>query len=149
MMENLIIRPMKGDDYLRIAEIDKKLLGRERKRYWKLKTEILEKRSPSLSLVAEVDGKVVGFIIGDLAGWGYTVPEDIDIGFIDTLGVDPEYQRRGIGKVLFNEIVERMKKLGVKTIYTFVDWRNWELIRFFDGLGFEKGDMINLKLRLF
>ncbi|GAG50366.1 unnamed protein product, partial [marine sediment metagenome] len=36
------------------------------------------------SLVAEMEGKGVGFILGDASGWEYGVPENI--GWIDTIG---------------------------------------------------------------
>ena len=36
--------------------------------------EFVEKRSPIASLVAEMDGQVVGFIIGDASGWECGVP---------------------------------------------------------------------------
>jgi len=38
------------------------------------------------------------------------------------------------------------KKVGVDTIYTLVNWRTWDLLRFFDKMGFGRGDMINLEL---
>jgi len=142
-LETLLIRPIRTTDFDQIAEIDKKILGYKRTEYWKLKAEI-SKRFPVASLVAEMDGKIVGFIIGSISKREYGVSEDA--GWIDTIGVDPDYQRRGIGQMLFNEMVDHLKKVGVKTIYTFVNWRDWGLLKFFDSIGFEKGDMISLKL---
>lgn len=111
-----------------------------------MKLELVEKRSPMASLVAELDGEVVGFIIGDASGWEYGVPEHI--GWIDTIGVDPAYQGKGIAKMLFTEMIGALKKVGVDTIYTFVNWRDWSLLRFFNAMGFEKGDMVNLELKV-
>lgn len=144
-LETLLIRPIRSTDFEQIAEIDKKILGYGRTEYWKLKAE-LSKRSPVASLVAEMNGKIVGFIIGSISRREYGVSEDV--GWIDTIGVDPDYQRRGIGQMLFNEMVDHLKKMGVKTIYTFVNWKDWELLRFFEAIGFEKGDMISLKLNV-
>lgn len=141
---NPIIRPLRKEDYVQIAEIDKKTTGRDRLNYWRLRTEIALTESSVISLVAEVDGKIVGFILGYIGGWEYTAPENV--GWINTIVVTPEYQRRGIGQMLFNEMVEYMKKSGIKSIYAFVYWRDFDLLRFFDSIGFEKGDMINLKL---
>ncbi len=58
-----------------------------------MKLELAEKRSPIALLIVEMDGKVIGFIIGDASGWEYGVPEQV--GWIDTIGVDPAYQRKG------------------------------------------------------
>ena len=109
-----------------------------------MKLELVEKRSQVSFLVAELDGKVIGFIIGYASRWEYGVPEKI--GWIDTIGVDPDYQRKGIAKMLFTEMTNNLKKVGVDTIYTFVTRRDWRLLKFFNSMGFQKGDMVNLEL---
>jgi len=38
------------------------------------------------------------------------------------------------------------KKVGVDTIYVFVHWKDWDLLQFFDKMGFKRGDMINFQL---
>jgi hypothetical protein len=64
---------MTTNDLERIVQIDTKVLGQSRPEYWEMKVELVEKRSPMGSLVAELDGEVVGFIIGDASGWEYGV----------------------------------------------------------------------------
>ena len=139
-----VIRTMVRSDLDRIVEIDIKVLGKPRPDYWDMKLELMEKRSQVSSLVAELDGKVIGFIIGDESRWEYGVPKNI--GWIDTIGVDPDYQRKGIAKILFTEMTNNLKKVGVDTIITFVTRRDWILLKFFNSMGFQKGDMINLEL---
>ena len=139
-----VIRTMNSKDLDRFIEIDTKVLGQSRPEYWEMKLEIVEKQSAMSSLVAEVDGTVIGFVIGDASGWAYGVPWNI--GWIDTIGVDPSFHRTGVAKMLLTEMVNNLKKVGVDKIYTFVNWRDWSLLRFFDAVGFEKGDMINLEL---
>jgi ribosomal protein S18 acetylase RimI-like enzyme len=141
-----IIRAMTMKDLDGIAEIDKKVLGQSRLDYWERKLKLVEQRSPISSLVAEMDGKIVGFVIGDASGWQFGFQEDI--GFIDTVGVDPAAQRAGIAKMLLTEMVDNLKKVGVGRIYTFVNWRDWDLLQFFDAMGFHRGDMINLEMKV-
>ncbi|MFX0173295.1 MAG: GNAT family N-acetyltransferase [Candidatus Hodarchaeota archaeon] len=141
-----IIRIMKEEDLDRIIEIDKKVLGEERPDYWEREVEMAGKKSPLPSLVAELEDRVVGFIFGEASGWEYGVPENI--GWIDTIGVDPAYQKKGIGRLLIVELLNYMKKVGVDTVYTLVNWRDWELLRFFDAVGFKRGDMINLEFKI-
>ena len=62
---------------------------------------------PDLSLVAEVDGKVVGHIMFTKA----TVDEKTVLA-LAPLSVLPEYQRKGIGKALIEEGHKIAKKLG-------------------------------------
>lgn len=141
-----VIRPRTGADLDRIVEIDTLVLGKSRPEYWEMKLELAEKRLPIASLMAEMDGKVVGFIMGDASGWEYGVPEHE--GWIDTIGVDPAYQRRGVAGELLNEMVWHLKKVGGDTAYTLVNWREGGLLRLFEAVGFSKGEMINLELKL-
>ena len=63
-----VIRTMNTEDLEAIVKIDTKILGQSRPEYWKMKLELVEKRSPIASLVAELDGEVIGFVIGDASG---------------------------------------------------------------------------------
>ncbi len=140
------IRIMREEDLERITEIDYQVLGERRADYWEAKVEMTGKRSPLPSLVAEIEGKVVGFILADASGWEYGVPKNI--GWIDTIGVEPPYQKKGIGRILMQEMLNYMKKVGVDSVYTLVNWRDWGLLQFFDAMGFRRGDMINLEFKI-
>lgn len=140
------VRKMNQKDLDAVVAIDTKVLGKSRWDYWLMKMTLAEERLPMASLVAEENGKVVGFILGDASGWEYSVPENI--GWIDTIGVDPACQRRGIARMLMSEMIANLKKVGVDTIYTMVNWRDRDLLKFFDAFGFQKGPLINLELKV-
>jgi ribosomal protein S18 acetylase RimI-like enzyme len=137
---------MAASDLDQIIDIDFKVLGKPRPDYWQMQLELLGKRPQVSFLVAELEGQVVGFIIGGVSRWEYGVPENV--GWIDTIGVNPEYQRKGIAKILFAEMTNNLKKVGVDTIHTFVTRRDWRLLKFFNSLGFLEGDRVNLELPL-
>lgn len=141
-----VIRDLKPSDLPRIIEIDIEVLGKPRPEYWEMKVELARSRPEVSFLVAEKDGRVIGFIIGGASRWEYGVPEDI--GWIDTIGVDPEHQRQGAAGALFKEMSRNLKRAGVKSIYTFVTRRDWKMLKFFNSLGFQRGDMVNLELDL-
>jgi len=145
-LENVIIRTLKKDDLDAIVGIDEKVLGENRKNYWERKLELINHQSTRVSLVAEVEGKVVGFILGDISGWEFGVPETI--GWIDTIGIDPASQKKGLATALAHELIQNLKGVGVKTIYTLVNWNDWDLLQFFHAMGFTRGDLINLELKI-
>ncbi len=67
---------------------------------------------------------------------------------IDTIGVDPSFQKKGVARMLIGEMLDYMKKVGVDTVYTFVNSPDWGLLQFFDAMGFKRGDMINLEFKI-
>jgi ribosomal protein S18 acetylase RimI-like enzyme len=162
MSDKVKIRVLSENDLEAVVEIDKKVLGNERRAYWKRKIAYAD-IYPRPALVAELEGKVVGFIMGYVSGWEFGVPDTI--GWIDTLGVDPEYQRRGIGRALFSALIENFKHSGrektlvakelekpqiegVNVVYTLTNWNDWDLMQFYYAMGFKKGEMLNLKLKI-
>jgi len=145
-LENVNIRSLKKEDLETIVEIDGRVLGDKRRDYWERKLERVDNRFSQVSLVAEVEGNVVGFILGDVSGWEFGVPNTI--GWIDTIGVDPIYQKKGLATALAQELIKKLKTIGVKTIYTLVSWNDWDLLQFFHAMGFTRGDMINLELTI-
>ncbi|MCX5802115.1 MAG: GNAT family N-acetyltransferase [Proteobacteria bacterium] len=145
--DKLSIREMVKEDLDPIVEIDTKVLGETRRDYWATKIiKQADTRPLDASLVSEIDGKVVGFIFGEVSGWEFKVPNNI--GWIDIIGIDPDYQNRGIARVLANTLITNIKKYGVDTIYTLVNWNDWDLLQFFHAMGFSRGDMINLVLKV-
>lgn len=145
--EKLSVRQLSKDDLDAIVEIDTKVLGETRRDYWVTKIiKQAETRPPDASLASEIDGKVIGFILGEVSGWEFKVPNNI--GWIDTIGIDPDYQNRGIAKVLASAVITNLKGYGVDTIYTLVNWNDWDLLQFFHAMGFSRGDMINLVLKV-
>jgi ribosomal protein S18 acetylase RimI-like enzyme len=86
---------------------------------------------PEYCLVAEIDGKLAGFILGTViskASWTY--------GYIMWLGVNPQFQRRGVGDKLVDKLVERMIEDGVRFMMADTDPENLPAVKFFNRKGF-------------
>jgi predicted N-acetyltransferase YhbS len=145
-LENMNIRTLRKEDLDDIVDIDQRVLGQPRKEYWERKLDEIDPQTSHGSFVAEMEGKVVGFVLADVSGWEFGVPDTI--GWIDTIGVDPSYQKKGLATALIREVIQNLKTLGVKTIYTLVSWDDWDLLQFFRAMGFTRGDMINLELKI-
>jgi ribosomal protein S18 acetylase RimI-like enzyme len=150
MSESTInIRLMKAEDFDAVVGIDAKVLGSSRPEYYELKFEKLFKSQDYLptSLVAEEeDGTVVGFVMGELYMGEYGIFQEE--ARLDTIGVDPSYQHKGIGEQLMNEFMDHLRKIGVKKISTLVDWNDSELIQFFSANRFRPSTTINLERSL-
>jgi len=146
-LTRLHIRPLTIGDLDVIVEIDRKILGKVRPDYWKKKIELPDLRYPLSCLVAEYEGEVIGFIVGEVSGWEFGVPDTI--GWISTIGIDPAYQHRGVARKLGQEFIKNLKAIGVSVVYTLVNWNDWDLLKFFRAMGFTRGgDMINLELKI-
>ena len=127
-----------------IVDIDHKILGKRRQSFWKKKVRAVEPNNPPTGIVAQLGNKVIGFILGGISGGEFRVPTSV--GWIDTIGVDPKYQKKGVAKALMQELIKNFREAGVKNIYTLVNWSDWDLLQFFRRMGFTRGDMINLEL---
>ena len=147
LLQAMNIRELKPDDLDAIVEIDYRVLGTRRPSYWQQKIEEMENKQIPKSQVAELDAKVVGFIMGAVSGWEFGMPNTI--GWIDTIGVNPDYQKKGIATRLFTAILEEFKKDKVENIYTLVKWEDWDLMCFFKAVGFTRGgNIINLEYKI-
>ncbi len=143
------IRLMKSDDFDAVVGIDNKVLKASRPEYYETKFEKLFNSKDYLptSLVAEEeDGTVVGFIMGVLYMGEYGIFQEE--ATLDTIGVDPDYQNKGVGKQLINEFLDHLKRLGVQKINTLVDWNDSKLIHFFSANQFSPSKSINLERSL-
>jgi ribosomal protein S18 acetylase RimI-like enzyme len=84
-------------------------------------------------LVAELDGRVVGFALGTLlekrgSAWTY--------GYLLWLGVDETVVRQGIAARLFERMTELFIKLGARMILVDTDADNEAALAFFRSQGF-------------
>ena len=58
------------------------------------------------------------------------------------------YQKKGVVRMLMEEMLNYMKRVDVDTSYAFVNWREWGLLQLFDAMGFKRGDMIKLESKI-
>jgi ribosomal protein S18 acetylase RimI-like enzyme len=88
----------------------------------------------------------VGFVMGELYMGQYGIFQEE--ATLDTIGVDPDYQHRGIGQQLIKEFVDHLRKVGVQKLSTLVDWNDSKMIHFFSANQFSPSKTINLERNL-
>lgn len=147
------IKPLNLDNIKDLVRIEERIEGRlgiineERMDYLKEAARYnIERSDPMMSLGAELDGNIVGFIFGEIRIWEFGLSEKT--GWIRILGVDPDFQRRGIGKKLGEALLEHFKLRGIKKVRTLAEWYTGDLISFFKSLGFNMLNIIPLEKEL-
>ena len=144
-LENLVVRAIRAEDADEIrrilslitkapSEIDfKRIIGEQLR------------RGEDASFVAELDGKVVGYMISYIIYGGYGLEKS---AWIAMLGVIPKLMGEGVGKRLAEEIFRVYLKKGITNIFTSVRWDSVDLLSFFKTLGFDRSNFINLRKEL-
>jgi len=144
------LRPLRESDIPSIVIIDEQTSGRAKPEYWRSKlSRYLAEGGPepdaanqSLARVAEVDGEVVGFMIGEIRRWEFGQPA---CGWITALGVNPDCQRLGIGRLLLAELLDYYRQNGLQDVRTIVEWAEGDLLKFFHSMGFIRGPFLELQ----
>jgi len=103
----------------------------------------LQNGDPLLNLGAEIDGKLVGFIISEVRRWEFG--RGGMTGWILILGVDHDYQGLGVGHKLSSTLLDHFRKKNISKIRTMVEWHEGELISYFRSLGFKMLGMLPLE----
>lgn len=144
--EQVRIRTLDELDVSRITAIDERLTGVYRPEVWERRVAYYIRRDPDACRVAEVNGKVVGFMLSDLRGGEFGLEEAS--GWIERFGVDPDYQGRSLGRRLFEAVVAHLRARGAVAVRTLVNDEDEDLGRFLRGLGFVDAPMTALERRL-
>ena len=148
-MNAIKIRLMKAEDFDAVVAIDEKVLKAARPEYYEMRFEKLFESKDYIpaSLVAEdEDGTVVGFIMGELFLGEYGIFQEQ--ATLDTIGVEPDCQQKGVGRQLMKEFMDHLKELGVRKVHTLVDWNDSKLVEFFRANEFTPSQTINLERSL-
>ncbi len=144
MGKNIHIRNLDKTDLGSIVNIEERVTGVARPGYWEKRIEIAEAVRPHwASLVAEVDNRVTGFILGRAGELEFGLPGSV--AWIEIIGVDHAYRGQGIGRSLIEKFAESAEDHEIRNIFTLVEHSNSEIERFFNQLGFIQGKMLHFQ----
>lgn len=119
-----LIRKFQPPDFPSVIDIEKQVFNEHDPFFY---MQFYETCSDGF-VVAEVNGIVVGFVVGFLASER--------TGRIFSLAVHPLYQNRRLGSALLKEIILVFRKMGVSEIILEVRKGNLKARRFYERHGF-------------
>jgi predicted N-acetyltransferase YhbS len=129
------IRSMIQKDITAIIAIDRQVMGRQRGAYYeRLMNQVMGTSGIRVSLVAELEGRVVGFIMVrvDYGEFGRTEP----VAVMDTIGVHPDFGHHDVGSALISQLLANLAGLRIERVRTVIPWDNFDLQSFFQKQGF-------------
>jgi len=140
------IRSLDELDLGAIVKIDEHISGQYRPDVWEKRVMYYLRRDPDASQVAEIDGQVVGFMLGEVRTGEFGLEEPG--GWVDRFGIHPEHRGRDLGKQLFEAMRAHFTAQGATTIRTLVDRRDRNVRGFLEALGFATGPLEALEVPL-
>ena len=140
------VRPLDELDIGAIVEIDERITGIYRPEVWERRVGYYMRRDPGASQVAEVDGKVVGFMLGDVRAGEFGLEEPS--GWIERFGIHPDHRGRDLGRRMFAALVAHFKAQGAATVRTLADRKEAGVAGFLDALGFTPSPLQALEIRI-
>jgi ribosomal protein S18 acetylase RimI-like enzyme len=131
----VLVRNLRQSDLEAVVALDGIVSGRRRPRYFELMLErALKQSSLQISLVAELEGVVAGFLLGSLYYGEFGVAEPT--ASIEAIAVHPRFQRRHVGRALVRQLRQNLGALHIASVRTEVDWDDFDLLAFLQGEGF-------------
>ncbi|MCB9558617.1 MAG: GNAT family N-acetyltransferase [Deltaproteobacteria bacterium] len=144
---DVTVRTLSEKDFERLVRIDEQITGRRRTEWYQGKLKrALQDSDVHISLGAEVDGTLVGALFGSVFFGEYGQPEPVAV--LDTVLVDREVKRRGIGRALFEQLQLNLRALHIEKLRTEVAWDQHELVQFFASRGFKPAERLVLECKL-
>jgi ribosomal protein S18 acetylase RimI-like enzyme len=128
-------RSMRSSDLEAIIRIDRRTTGREHRAYYEQKmAEALGESGIRVSLVAEQDDHVVGFVMArvDFGEFDRIEPTAV----IDTIAVDPGYAHHLVGTALLSQLMANLSALQTETIRSEADAEHHDVLQFLQHNGF-------------
>jgi ribosomal protein S18 acetylase RimI-like enzyme len=145
--DGITVRNLQPEDLDVVVRLDAKVSGRQRDEYFRIKLEQnLAETGIKISLAAESEGCFCGFLLARVYYGEFGVVEPIAV--LDTIAVDPGFQKRGVGTAMIKKLCELLFSLRVGRLQTEVSWDAPELLTFFHAQGFRPAERFCLDLEV-
>lgn len=141
------VRTIRADDLDALVRIDAASAGRRRERFLAQKVaQAVADTGVTVSLVAELDDRIAGFLLARLYYGEFGVLEPAAV--LDVIGVHPDVRGRHVAAALIDQLRTNLLGLGISTLQTEVAWTQPDLVAFFQHEGFTMAPRLCLDLDL-
>lgn len=134
------IRRLKRNDIDTVLALDRKIGGGKGTISYRDLVEIDPGGPLDFSLVYESKGIIVGFILARLSYFGIPITTTC---VINSIAVDPDSEKRGVGSALVNNLLDRCYAEGVPKARAPIDETNADLLRFYQRLSFKRTNIVD------
>ncbi len=138
----ITLREAEAGDIAAVARLDELHTGLAKPEYWRQMQQPHEGRC---FLVAESDGAVAGFIVGEVRTWEFGSPP---CGWVFAVNVSPDCREGGVGSALLEAICQRFRRSGVSTVRTMISRDDPLNLAFFRSQGLTAGPYLELEKAL-
>ena len=146
MTAEIRIRPLTELDIEGITRIDERITKRYRPEVWEQRVGYYLRRDAESSQVAEVGGRVAGFMLGEVRGGEFGLDEPT--GWIEFFGVDPDARGRDLGSKLIAALLAHFRAQGAHIARTMVATRDQDIAGFLKKMEFTPAPLTALEKRL-
>jgi ribosomal protein S18 acetylase RimI-like enzyme len=140
------VRPLDELDIDAITRIDERISGIYRPDFWEQRVVYYLRRDPEASQVCVMDGKVVGFMLGQTRSGEFGI-EEVS-GWVERFGIDPDCRGRDLGRRLYEAMTRHFRAAGASTVRTLVDRKDTSVAGFLEALGFAPSGLQALEVRI-
>lgn len=142
-----MVRPVRRADLDQVIDIDATVTGLEKRKYW---ASVYRRygsgpQAERQFLVALANGRVIGFVIGEIRDWEFGSPP---CGWVFAIDVDPRARLGGVGTKLLQAISDHFRRAGVGKLRTLLALDNTLIMSFFRSQGMMAGPLISLEMDL-
>jgi GNAT superfamily N-acetyltransferase len=137
-------RPITGADLDQVVAIDKAITGQSRRHFFE-KRFAAAKQQPTdfVQVGVHEDGSLRGFAIAHMLRGEFGHKDAVAV--LDALGVATGDRAHGLGQSLMEGLIAAARERGATSIQSQVDWKNADLLRFFNHAGFELAPRLALE----
>ncbi len=134
-LEHISVKPLSPDDLDAVVKIDKAASGNSRRGYFEKRLMAVINFPRDYVFVGAYDGEtLVGFAFAKLVSGEFG--KSGARASLDAIGIDPNHGLQGLGQKILDEVETVLRRKGVTSLSSQINWEQWPVLSFFAHAGF-------------